>query len=504
MQRSKIRLLFWLLILSLSLTACGANTTGSSKIPGDTELRNETMSDTDELAYGDRLIEEYCAIDTTVCNEYGEFSVSIHIPQLRTDAEQAVKCNRQIVSIWDAYLNDDRTINESAVTGDLSVTWETCWNDSLVRLIITEKRMGEQITSVFHYDFCKGEQYSGAQLLRRLNISDEAFRTAVCRAAAREFDTIDYAKESTEARYLLRAQALASAADAVHEPNFYPHSISNLTVYVPFTIPTGAGYEEKTLHVTMPNKTTPLSAQADGITTKLDADGTLTVTFAANSRNKDYADFACGKAYPVSGCFSSYTKLFVGSMGPDYNPYLFLLTNQGAVEFVRLFGGAYFGKFVCGDPLYGLTGITDFEAAQSTVYAVGADGTKHNLSDAVNKAEQAFPQALSGIWSSTQYHGNGSAEYTLDIQPNGQMVECTFYENVPDENIHVSYTGLIGLVGIDENGLVCGYTLTGPDGNDLICAISLLPQEDTMMVQPVGGDTLLDAPDSLQFLRSVE
>ncbi len=501
MKREKLRLLSLLLCLSLPLSACGASTSGSGKIPGGTEL----SADTDEVAYSDRLLEEYCSIDTAVRNENGEFPVSIHIPQLKSDAEQAAELNRQLVSIWDAYLNDDKSVNQSAVTGDLSITWESRWNDSLVSLILTEKLMDFETVFVFHYDFYEEEQYNGAQLLRRLNISDEAFTAAVCRAAAREFDTTDYAEESTDARYLLRAQAIANAADTVYEPNFYPDSENELTVFVPFAVPAGAGYAEKELHITLPNATAPLSAEADGVTAKLEADGALTVTFAATAQNQQYAEqygFACGKAYPISGCLSGYTKLFIGSMGPDYNPYLFLLTDKGTAEFVRLFGGAYFGKFVCGGPLYGLTGITDFETAQSTVYAVGADGAKHDLSDAVSKAEQAFPQTLSGTWSSTQYRADGSTEYTLDIQPNGAMVECTFYENVPDENIHVSYTGLLGLVGMDETGLICGYTLTGPDGNDLVGAVALLPQWDTMMVQPVSGDSLFDAPDGLQFMRS--
>ena len=506
MKRDNLRRLALLLCLSLPLTACGAKSSGSGKIPGGTELTNEPSASTDEVAYSDRLLEEYCAIDTVVRNEDGEFPVSIHIPQLKSDAEQAVALNRQLAAAWNGFLTADGKVNETAVTGDLSITWESRWNDSLVSLIITERLMDEQTTSVFHYDFYEEQQYGGAQLLRRMNLSDEAFTTAVCRAAAREFDAIDYAEESTDARYLLRAQTLANAADTVHEPTFYPDSESALTVYVPFAVPAGAGYCEKALHAALSEPITPLHADADGTVAELSADGTVSVMFSGESSGK-YAEqygFVCGKAYPVSGCFGSYTKLFVGSLGPDYNPYLFLLTDSGTAEFVRLFGGAHFGRMACGGPLYGVTGIADFVSGESTVYAVGADGARHDLADAVSRAENAFPQALSGTWSGTQYGENGDVtEYTLDIQPNGRMVECTFYENVPDGNIHVAYTGLLGLVGMDETGLVCGYTLTGPDGNDLVGAVSLLPQSDTLLVQPVGGDALLDASDRLEFLRSV-
>ena len=149
-----------------------------------------------------------------------------------------------------------------------------------------------------------------------------------------------------------------------------------------------------------------------------------------------------------------------------------------------------------------IPGGANAEAAQSNVSTADTDSAKHEYSDEAGEKENAFPQAVSGTWSSAA-GADGSAEYTLDIQQGSETVECTFYENVPDENIHVSYTGWLELVSAEKTGLVCGYTLTGPDGNDPVGTMALLPQDDTMLVQPVSGNTLFDADDGLQFVRSV-
>ena len=89
----------------------------------------------------------------------------------------------------------------------------------------------------------------------------------------------------------------------------------------------------------------------------------------------------------------------------------------------------------------------------------------------------------------------------MEIQPSGSFTELTFTDSVPGAGISVPYTGYLEYLGMNETGLLYGYTVTGPDGNDLVGTMALLPRDDTMMVTSAGGDALLDAPDGLRFVK---
>lgn len=173
------------------------------------------------------------------------------------------------------------------------------------------------------------------------------------------------------------------------------------------------------------------------------ADGTVEVLIEKGSRTEAYQaeyGFRCGKRYAIDGCYGDYQKLLVASVGPNYCPVLFLLTDSGTVEYLRLFAAFRFGKPVSRGPLYGV-GVPE------------------------------------GFW--------GDPPKVVDLEAGA--------------GISVSYTGYLGM---NETGLLYGYTVTGPDGNDLVGTMALLPQDGTMMAAPAGGDALLVAPDGLQFVKN--
>lgn len=59
---------------------------------------------------------------------------------------------------------------------------------------------------------------------------------------------------------------------------------------------------------------------------------------------------------------------------------------------------------------------------------------------------------------------------------------------------------LVGFeAGMDETGLLYGYTLTGPDGNDLYGTFSLLPRYGTLRTGIVGGENLFETTGYLEF-----
>ena len=150
-------------------------------------------------------------------------------------------------------------------------------------------------------------------------------------------------------------------------------------------------------------------------------DNALTITILSG----DAADRCPGAAnglcfdqpYPVSGLTGSYTDLFVGTMGNDVSPFVFLLTEQGAVECVpvgeALIEWAYGPGGV--DPVFAslgeLPGVSDvisfYEDTVSdegggyvTVFAVTAAGEEIDLSfpyDYARSPQNAPPSATEAM-----------------------------------------------------------------------------------------------------------
>ena len=366
------------------------------------------------------------------------------------------------------------------------------------------------------------EELTASALLEQLPMDEGRLREALCRAAARNFDVIfaDGRTGDAEELALLRARTLVWAADGLYEHYFYQDEDGSLTTGLDFAVPTGAGLEQWNVEVPLDWTCTPLLAKTDGVEASLAADGSVTVSFSPGSVSEAVADaYGCvwGEQYPVSGCFGNYRKLFVSSVGSDDNPCLFLLTDQNTVEFVRLLGGMYFGRLVNSGPLYliwdeddmtvDFPKIVDFAAGEgvngATVFAVTEDGSRYDLTADLEVAESCVPCDLGGVWETSLARSDGAfADDGMAISSHDGMTELEFRES--GEGYEVNYSGLLGYVGMDETGMVYGYTLTGPDGNELTGALSLLPQWGRLLVSAVGGEDLLGTEGCVEFRRAAE
>lgn len=122
-------------------------------------------------------------------------------------------------------------------------------------------------------------------------------------------------------------------------------------------------------------------------------DDGVSVSFS-KSQSRDFPDsetyhraygFAYDTEYPVAGCNGDYQDIFVSASGQDFCPYVFLLTTEGTVEYIDIFGGLWHGCLCSGGPLYGFRDIVGFESGvyedgfgggYETVYAVDKNGRK--------------------------------------------------------------------------------------------------------------------------------
>lgn len=117
---------------------------------------------------------------------------------------------------------------------------------------------------------------------------------------------------------------------------------------------------------------------------------------------------------------------------------------------------------------------------------------------AVTTAERCVPHDLGGSWeTSVTRPGGDTISYILTVLDDNPITEMIFCESGQDH--YVEYSGIMGYVGMDETGMVYGYTLTGPDGNDIVGALSLLPQGGSLLVGVTSGEDLLETTDCLEF-----
>ena len=75
----------------------------------------------------------------------------------------------------------------------------------------------------------------------------------------------------------------------------------------------------------------------------------------------------------------------------------------------------------------------------------------------------------------------------FSYDPVGELVFCDI-----TTDYNVEYQGMLDCLGMDETGLLYGYTLNGPDGNDLYGAFSLLPRYGILRAGIVGGENLFE------------
>ena len=206
---------------------------------------------------------------------------------------------------------------------------------------------------------------------------------------------------------VLRAQSALAAQNAALP--FYPNGDGTLTVYLNLATYAGAGWVQRACITDPKEQTVPLSASYEFITANIDANGAVTVEYHeagdafSGVDHQQLHGFAFDTPYTIRGCLGAYTGLFPGNIGSDFKPYLFLLTENGTLEYVDLFRCARYETYVCGGPVYGISGVRALSAgieekadySYATVYALDSSGVKHDLLETVYLCD-GLPHDLEG------------------------------------------------------------------------------------------------------------
>jgi hypothetical protein len=486
-------------LLLLSLAACG------EKEPDDTPS-----------GYDDSLISELYSEEGEYTDaENNTLSYRYHVPQIVSETAVAAALNAEIADKFGALVQEQKSMMAGRVSLTcLSVTWKSYWNDSLLCLVLTSEMDGDLTDyAVYSYDFFGGKRLTSEDLLAREGLSTQEFVMAARRTAANYFDGLyrDALSGSMGgadfiASYAERRAWTLSDENINAEMRLYLDG-GALHMIVPVGSFAGAESYDADLALDLSARETVERTAQDSFVKARLSGGSLTVSFEKTADSAWYAEnfrFDYETVYPVAGLYSDYTDVFVGSVGQGYFPYVFLLTKEGAVEYVNLLEGLTAGFLCDGGPLGGVKDIVAFESGTveeeygtyQTVFAVDVSGEKHDLSGPVSDADYTVPSEFLGEWTATVTHdtaeqGSYDSDYILTLSDGGGL---TVQDINSEVGLYFEYTGQLNYLGTNGEGMVFGYHLNERAGTVRYGAFTLLRGEDGLHVKSVAGENFFDAP----------
>ena len=438
------------------------------------------------------------------------------VPQIDDDTEDAKHIN-EMINYRYGYLveraQDARSRNDFIDTG--FIIWVSNWNGPVLSLQITSSdRMFNDDVGSYHYNFATGQELTNLDLLEYMGYTDSAKTlNALQRATAQYFDLHYGGNDPTYAAELnqMRVQSLSELDNVFTYYSLYPYYTGGLVVTVPMYTPAGSGMYWTDVQVD-PNKRQAsgqiLHGQDEWFTCDVTATGEVTVRALTDyvtpdgamtyQTMKEWYELGDKTEFAVSGCYSDYIKMLMTSIGQDYAPYVFLLTENGNVEYIDVISGAQCGTMVNGGPLFGINGIVRFEtgtaydaeygAEYATVYGVSRDNEKFNLMEAVwNTAPLSIPSMVGSFVSEE----TGTWFEICEDQPNFYTGAYTNGQRIP-----ATWDSSISYLGMDDRGWICSVSLFRMDsGRTQRETLAMMPDDyGGVNVMHIGGESLLNLP----------
>lgn len=453
----------------------------------------------------------------TYTDPYGiEDTYFYQVPQIDDDTEGAKNINEMIGYRFGYLVEralDARSRNDFIDTS--YIIWVSNWDGPLLSLQITSSdAMYNHDVGSYHYNFDTGQELSNPEMLAHLGYTDDAkVMHALERAVAQHFDTyygyID--PDQTAMLYMMRAQSLSNLDGLYSYYSLYPKYSHGFVATVPMYTPAGSGMYWTDVQVDPDKRQASgqiLHGQDEWFTCDVTATGEVTVRALTDyvtpdgamtyQAMKEWYELGDKTEFAVSGCYGNYVKMLMTSIGQDYAPYVFLLTENGNVEYIDVISGAQCGTMVNGGPLFGINGIVRFEtgtaydaeygAEYTTVYGVSRDNEKFNLMEAVwNTAPLSIPSMVGSFVS----EDTGTWFEICEDQPNFYTGAYTNGQRIP-----ATWDSSISYLGMDDRGWICSVSLFRMDsGRTQRETLAMMPDDyGGVNVMHIGGESLLNLP----------
>ena len=536
-------------ILLMVMTACGRqassqteNTEGKnlSSVPENFQKQEESEGGENTAAEGESgentgypgrevTVTELYSVDDEIVNEEYDYVVeySYHVPQIDDDTPGAAEINSEIAAVYGGLV--ERSLNEieqGELTGCASITYEAYQSGDIFSLVLlcTEYFEGYEEYGTYNYDTRKGVRLGNEKVLEKKGLTGEEYLSALRRAAVKYYDNLYFNQWDEMGEWCL--------AGAYQERRAFTVSERNITMDLPLYIdnsgklhtivPIGSHIEADWLNEII----TPefqqedmdvetveymdfltVKRQGSNVTLRFKKTDYFNELLAATSYyTYDEVTVPYGKEVEVNGLYGDYTRIFCEGIGEMGAPYLFLLTEEGRVEYINVMGCLYAGYFCANGPLLGAAQVKDFELGENEIgyqmiYAVTGSGERIDLSEMIwdNMGNIAY-DLLNCSWGTGSGVEDGP-EFFLRNDSDGFLSFELMYD-VPGEEYRTGLDGSFTYLGITEQGVVYHYVGNGINSNGPVWqgAVALYVESDYSGEEPItllyvtelGGNPLFE------------
>lgn len=453
-----------------------------------------------------------------------QYNYSFHVPQIEDDTAGAAAINQEIASTYGEIAKEClESIHNKEIPYCSNMEYENFRSGDILSLVLKYAYFydGFEGYTVYSYDAAKGVRLTNEDILKMQNITEADYLTALRRAAAKDFDDAFHAgwgdmEDIHSGGYQeLRSWTLSEQNLNLDLPLYLSDGV--LHVIAPIGSVAGAGYVSRDLALDLEENASDVETvqlvdyltvkrQGNAVTLRIRQTPQLEALLGEDGLiHTDAALY--DKDLTVNGLYGSYTKIFCGEIGEADEPFVFLLTQEGRVEYIDVLSCLSCGYFCGGGPVLGVTNVKAFDlddepqfvpgidAYYIDAYAVTAGGERLPLFDTVSFQSYTIPQNLqnSGWWndetggSLTVSEGNGD-----------NFNYCVFRET---GSVSVEIHGILNYLGMTEKGMVYAYRLWGPFSNgpgltgaaafDQRSQFSGNDYESTLTVTELGGTPLI-------------
>lgn len=531
------------------MTACGRQASSQtenterknlSSVPENFQKQEESEGGENTAAEGESgentgypgrevTVTELYSVDDEIVNEEYDYVVeySYHVPQIDDDTPGAAEINSEIAAVYGGLV--ERSLNEieqGELTGCASITYEAYQSGDIFSLVLlcTEYFEGYEEYGTYNYDTREGVRLGNEKVLEKKGLTGEEYLSALRRAAVKYYDNLYFNQWDEMGEWCL--------AGAYQERRAFTVSERNITMDLPLYIdnsgklhtivPIGSHIEADWLNEII----TPefqqedmdvetveymdfltVKRQGSNVTLRFKKTDYFNELLAATSYyTYDEVTVPYGKEVEVNGLYGDYTRIFCEGIGEMGAPYLFLLTEEGRVEYINVMGCLYAGYFCANGPLLGAAQVKDFELGENEIgyqmiYAVTGSGERIDLSEMIwdNMGNIAY-DLLNCSWGTGSGVEDGP-EFFLRNDSDGFLSFELMYD-VPGEEYRTGLDGSFTYLGITEQGVVYHYVGNGINSNGPVWqgAVALYVESDYSGEEPItllyvtelGGNPLFE------------
>ena len=505
------------LVLAAALVLAGCGGTKSSSGSAAASQSTGSSQNAPAIAVQKERITEQFTLEKTVRNEWGSAQkLTIHVPQLVCDSPDAAYLNDELAAKYAAEYRDYESYPQAEVSQDewcsqTYIDWDAYWYGDCVSLVVSSYYGGTDpiYTQGWCFDFATGKQVSVAEMLQRMGLDPDAVQQQMLREAMQTFD-----RRMAQGGYyegLLSGGNLASMRMNTLENN----QLEDLCLLLPeqnrlvlrggCSSTAGSGWRQLDVEIPLqaadPQPQTVLTDTYGSASVRLEGtQGTITLrrTPETAAWDTDYGiRLEQDRTYPILGIYNEYINLCIGELGASFHPVVYLLTQDGVVEYVDVLHCLMFGSaLVCQDPIYIANQGVALERSGKEVILHQEDGSVLELAPLTAEWNaQELPSEAVGAFNDMS---DDQFDW-MDVESNGSI-----QMGVQDNSVF--YQGYADYLGVVPEGMVLGVwtneTADGEPGVTFVAAVKYDLYNETLSFTMIDGQNpFAEGKTQLQLIR---